>query len=400
MTRKGYILPDNHEPDGYYCLTVHIPRDVAYLRAFFGALDFMGKWLAWDDGGDGRAKEAADVWKVANELTHQLWALCPKGNEGGMCCDDGSLIPPPFSEGSNPNGAEDAAANVINGILKPLAAMAADYCDDSEAAFIAAAQAYMRQFNAGYTAPATLASIYQQVCALTEPEREALQGDAIYCDAFEELSQCADVNGVWDVLDCLNELLVNWLDAANDSLMDALNAAAAALGAGGLQAAAGYGGAGGGAGFETACNDPCGGDWTALIDFTTGGTQGWAVENKGTFAAGWLGDTIGYPYWSQPYHAIPVGCTILSLEVELSYPFTPSPPNDNIYWAWHIDGGASYGFVSAFLEPVEGVNWVGGCLDVPFVGDGIKTLGCEVLTYVGQHTQLRFRIKGTGINPF
>jgi len=74
MKKKGYLLPENHEPEGYYTLCVHIPRDVEYLREFLGSLDHFGKWMAWEDDSGVRAKEAAAVWKVANELTRAAYA--------------------------------------------------------------------------------------------------------------------------------------------------------------------------------------------------------------------------------------------------------------------------------------------------------------------------------------
>jgi len=73
--RKGYLLPDNPAPVGYYCMHVYIPREVMYLRNFMGALDFFGKWLAYEETGAGNAKIAADTWKVANELTRAAYAL-------------------------------------------------------------------------------------------------------------------------------------------------------------------------------------------------------------------------------------------------------------------------------------------------------------------------------------
>ncbi|GAG82343.1 unnamed protein product, partial [marine sediment metagenome] len=45
----GYLLPDGEAfTDEYECCMVFVPAKDEYRRAFFGALDYFGTWLAWE----------------------------------------------------------------------------------------------------------------------------------------------------------------------------------------------------------------------------------------------------------------------------------------------------------------------------------------------------------------
>lgn len=75
MTPRGqYIIPEDNQPEGYYCFTTYVPKDTLYLQEFFGAFQDFCKWTSWAEDGEGRAAEAANTWKLANELTHAAFA--------------------------------------------------------------------------------------------------------------------------------------------------------------------------------------------------------------------------------------------------------------------------------------------------------------------------------------
>lgn len=119
---KAYLLPDNHTPEGYRCLTVYIPDDDLYLWQFMGAYDFFGTWVAWERDALHRGAEAAATWKEAIELTRDLMNCDlpdytnPFNNIadairdiqiGGGCCtpgtvDDPVIITIPPDETGNP----------------------------------------------------------------------------------------------------------------------------------------------------------------------------------------------------------------------------------------------------------------------------------------------------------
>lgn len=86
----GYLIPENVQPDGYYCLRVYIPRDVAYLYAFSGAFQFFGKWPAWRRDSGHNATLAAAAWRDAIAYTFENgWLNCGEDD----VCEHCDLIP-------------------------------------------------------------------------------------------------------------------------------------------------------------------------------------------------------------------------------------------------------------------------------------------------------------------
>lgn len=66
---RGYLIPDNVQPEGFRCFFVYIPDDDMYQYAFFGAYEFFGAWLAWERDEAKRGQLAAAAWKQAIEMT-------------------------------------------------------------------------------------------------------------------------------------------------------------------------------------------------------------------------------------------------------------------------------------------------------------------------------------------
>lgn len=81
---KGYLLPENPQPEGYQCLLLYIPDDPTgyYLAAMAGAFLDMGTWLAWEKDGTNRASLAAATWKDAIDYTFENgWLQCEDMND-------------------------------------------------------------------------------------------------------------------------------------------------------------------------------------------------------------------------------------------------------------------------------------------------------------------------------
>lgn len=117
----GYLLPPTPDTTEFECRKVYVPKidSQEYLTALLGALDFFSKWVAWKEPHNPfDAKTAADVWKIANALTHAEWEngcddmsecnvnvnvsvsnSCVYTGEGSYICylDNGDIIinPPP-----------------------------------------------------------------------------------------------------------------------------------------------------------------------------------------------------------------------------------------------------------------------------------------------------------------
>ena len=82
---KGYLLPENPQPDGLLCLKIYIPNDPTgyYLSAMSGAFSDMGRWVNWEKDGTNRARLAAIAWKEAIDFTYTNgWLNCMD------CCDE------------------------------------------------------------------------------------------------------------------------------------------------------------------------------------------------------------------------------------------------------------------------------------------------------------------------
>lgn len=66
---KGYLIPDNAQPDELRCVRVYVPDDPLYIAALIGSITYLGTWTAWERDKEHRGTLAAQVWKEANEKT-------------------------------------------------------------------------------------------------------------------------------------------------------------------------------------------------------------------------------------------------------------------------------------------------------------------------------------------
>lgn len=83
---KGYLLPDNPQPEGLRCLKIWIPDDPTgyYLSAMSGAFSDMARWTQWEKDGTNRASLAAQTWKDAVDYTYENgWLDCDMD-----CCEE------------------------------------------------------------------------------------------------------------------------------------------------------------------------------------------------------------------------------------------------------------------------------------------------------------------------
>lgn len=88
---RGRKLPVPVNPPETICITIEIPNATEYLAAFFGALDVLGNWYAWEHLTDGTdcidCETAAQIWRDA------LWkaqeGAC--GGETVECCNEPSI---------------------------------------------------------------------------------------------------------------------------------------------------------------------------------------------------------------------------------------------------------------------------------------------------------------------
>lgn len=325
-----FPLPDDWQPEGTVCVNLNIPNDPQYLETLSGLVDALMQSSSFDrDPTRTGAATVARTWKAALlsapiemgcDMAFQLRqnpddpCQLQQSFDGGLTwslafdyllCNGSSVINQPAPYVGSSSGNEDAAAAVVWNVQQKLASIADAHCAGSKDAAVQEMLSWLRMFEAGYSGTGNLGAIYDAYCALSAPEQAAFLGDDQYCGEFTELSQCANVDGLFDALDCLNEIIVDWLNTTNVELMDLLNKAAAFLGANGIQSAAAYGTAGAGAGFGSGnCAE-----WYRVYKFDDSAwpdaeewNHGWTTVNSpGVFVPGQGWRYLDYYY--SPFNA-------------------------------------------------------------------------------------------------
>lgn len=301
-----FPLPDEWEPASTRCVIIRIPDDAQYLAILTGLLDML-KWsdnYARDETKTGAAI-VSRMFQTALELQPITWGDCEqmilRQNPDDLCqleqSQDGgdtwslafdysvcaAIITVPAPYPGSGTGAADAAVAAARNIFHGLLEVSDDICALTRSEYINAATTYMRAFDASYANPVALGQIYDAYCALTEPQQEVYKSDCKYDDQKDDLEGCADSDGLFDWLNCLSAAINDWLNDTSDDLMNALNAAAAALTGNGWQLAS-QGGAGGGAGWEPTC------EWHQIWDFSID-MQGWSAYTGATTYIGGVGWT-------------------------------------------------------------------------------------------------------------
>lgn len=69
----GYRAPDT-QPEDFICTRVYIPDDTLHIAAFWGNLFLLTQWLSWERGGT-KAKDSADTWKIAYDMSRDWFDL-------------------------------------------------------------------------------------------------------------------------------------------------------------------------------------------------------------------------------------------------------------------------------------------------------------------------------------
>lgn len=293
-SHKAYIFPDPIDPEEFRCIQVYVPNSTLYLAAFWHAYEYFASPRAWANDPGHSALEVAAVWREAFDLARASYdegddcdmsyelrddpddpCKVQQSQDGGDTwthafnkedCGGSLMDLPPFPDAAV--GAREAAAAAIENIYQGLINLNPE-CSMSRADYIAAATAYMRTFQADYANPGALGQVYDAYCALDDPGKAEAQGQCKYAEHYEDIVPCYDAGGLMNDLNCLSDALGAWLDATDDALMNALNAAAAALSGKGWQSASNGGGGGaGGFGSGGAYASECS-DWTHEMDFTS-----------------------------------------------------------------------------------------------------------------------------------
>lgn len=92
MKKRGYLIPDNPEPETDVCVRVYIPNDPLYIAAFWGGYEHFTSWNAWMRDELKRGAVAASRWKQAFVRARNEW-LCADGECGIMDVRQNDAVP-------------------------------------------------------------------------------------------------------------------------------------------------------------------------------------------------------------------------------------------------------------------------------------------------------------------
>lgn len=438
-TRKKYLIPDDHLPEDTICIPVHVPNDPLYLYAFMGSLAHFGKWVAWDDEGDGRAKDVAQLWKDAEEITRAAWAagecgLMIRQNPDSPCelqqsmdgetwetwavisdCTSGPDEGVPFPSGTAPDAGYDAAANAadwLDTILCMIVGLIDGGASDGE--IISQVGAYIAAYAPGAITAEGIKIWIDGLRALSMAQRAAYCGGDVPGDLWNGII-CAGAVGLDDGhwLDKWADGISDWLSGSAQWLIDGFEAVARTFGINDQNTISRTGGGGGGAGF----GDPdCG--WCAWMQHSTGLQYGFAINTGlapipefqiGTrghwYSAAekyWLGDRIEDVGDTPGFQMI---CDVVQVWTEpvdlthatlyLYYSASAASPINKIYLDYRDEDGVWH----------QAANWT------PVTGEQGKTFdgylpaatGIRALLSAidGYNIRLRgWRVRGIGEDPF
>lgn len=71
-----YLIPETVEPENSICVMVHVPNDENHIRAFWGALDTLGKHWNWDAEEPNTTGPVSLVWQQVIRTAHANMGDC------------------------------------------------------------------------------------------------------------------------------------------------------------------------------------------------------------------------------------------------------------------------------------------------------------------------------------
>lgn len=376
-------LPDDWEPEEYWCVSFSIPAGQQYVQALSAAIGLLtiAKTFDRDITGTG-AKTVAATWERA------LYLAPMSVNE--------NCTPVPVPPIPDEAAAKDAAAAVIiqfyQHIIHELntCAPSPEYCgacvDDLFASLV--------PYGATEGVRGSLANLCTKLNEMTGPEREAYEADCLYVDQFESLSENIE-NNPYDWLNKLSDWLFAWLNETTDEIFDGLNTIGGLLGGNGIGSFLQDNGGidpGGGAGFGGDCT------WT----HTFNGALGWGdwhiLDGNPQYGqacgADWCNDTDGAE-WSLILNHNSLSANFTLTHVSLTY-VTPdgTPPfGQHRFMTGPFGGSLGNLFELPWGSHTNPVEWSGS--------QGVALMQFDMEQPNGYNVTLsEIVLQGLGIDPF
>jgi len=320
VTNKSYLLPAVIDPGTSRCIRVYVPDDPLYIAAFFGSLEYLTTWLAWQRDTAKRGKDAAAVWKPYFEQTRTEWELAlgecgvvdvrvsptddcvlEKTVDGLVWTPFANILdclktlppaaypdPPPGE--TKPEASADDLIYFFKWLIAEINARIKKGDDRVDTKFwIMSMMVTVWPGTVHYGASEVLLDALE---AHTQQERNDAVSDPLWEDLYQAVGCEADADGSYD--DAAGQTLQDWFRDAGKWIFDALHELTVLLYVSypALQRMIMTANGGPGAGFdELLC------PWAHTFDFTPGLFLGWFTEQIPFFIPD-LGGTIGVGGWA------------------------------------------------------------------------------------------------------
>jgi len=206
----GYKIPAVIDPGSARCIRVYVPDDPDYLAAFWGALSYMGRWVAWERDSDKKGKLAAAVWRRWIDISRNQYELL------GGC--DLPLPDPVYPETDGIEEIDDALwywLTIIQQVVDLL---------DSESPYTLEIVADSVMGQIGYDLTGGIAALVDYFEPMTPAERAAEiaaidwqdMRDKVYCELPAKYTD----HDHW--LDQVSSAIFAWLNETAGDIYDAL----------------------------------------------------------------------------------------------------------------------------------------------------------------------------------
>lgn len=354
-------LPDNLEPDGFWCVTITIPGDQQYMDALTGALGLLTLSKSWArHDGDADARTVAHTWENALYM-----------NPFAVVQDCPTAEPPPIPDLA---AAKDQAAGIVNhfwaNIITYLnsCALNADDC----ASCVEDVMALLTPYGANDATRGILSKLCSDLNGLTTEARAAYQTECVWTPEFTFLYEHI-IDNPFDWLNKMSDWLFSWLNQTSDTIFHDLNILAGLLGGQAVQNfVTDHGGAGGGAGFPNDC------PWSYDVDFTvTDG--GWIRLDETTYNNVTWASGAGWQNLADSVVAIKHAATgyVTHIDIDLDVQMTGGL-RQVIFNVLGNDGPPGQVFRNDNIGNVTHIAW-----------DGAPTAMTEPVVYIQSHSPFR-----------
>jgi hypothetical protein len=75
IKQRAYLIPNPLVPDTWCAITVFVPNAPGYIEAFWGSLEYLSTWIAWEKDELKQARVAGQQFRLCFDASRDLWLL-------------------------------------------------------------------------------------------------------------------------------------------------------------------------------------------------------------------------------------------------------------------------------------------------------------------------------------